>query len=138
MAPRELSLSARLKIPSKYFNLRQNQTQGYYSASPDDEVFRMLAKDYASRHLTMKNPEVCGWGDGFKDGITNGAYWYDLKGGMQDFNYVKSNTFELTLELSCCKYPPASDLPTEWENNRKALLTFIASAHLGVRGENGY
>lgn len=95
----------------------------------------MLSIDYANRHLTMKKPEVCGWGDGFKDGITNGAYWYDLKGGMQDFNYAKSNAFELTLELSCCKYPPANELPTEWENNRKALLSYIASTHLGVRGQ---
>lgn len=54
---------------------------------------------------------------------------------MQDFNYVHSNAFENTLELSCCKYPPGDDLPAEWENNRKALLNFIAWAHRGVRGK---
>ena len=53
---------------------------------------------------------------------------------MQDFNYVHSNAFEITLELSCCKYAPGDDLPREWENNRKPILNFIASTHRGVRG----
>lgn len=58
-----------------------------------------------------------------------------FSGGMQDYNYVWANCFEITLELSCCKYPPTSELPKEWENNRESLLAFIEKvvrAGLGV------
>ena len=41
---------------------------------------------------------------------------------------------EITLELSCCKFPPASELPKFWEDNRDSMLQFIGEAHRGVRG----
>jgi carboxypeptidase D len=46
---------------------------------------------------------------------------------MQDFNYLNSNAFEITIELSCCKYPPLKDsiLEHEWDNNKEALLTYM-------------
>lgn len=36
---------------------------------------------------------------------------------MNDFSYLHTNCFEVTVELSCDKFPHASELPIEWENN---------------------
>ncbi|XP_022093323.1 carboxypeptidase D-like isoform X2 [Acanthaster planci] len=106
-----------------------------YSAAPDDDVFKMLARAYANNHLTMarKRPQ-CYTGENFPGGITNGAHWYDVPGGMQDYNYLHSNCFEITIELSCCKYPKASQLTQEWDNNREALLAYMEMVHRGVKG----
>ncbi|XP_033747517.1 carboxypeptidase D-like isoform X2 [Pecten maximus] len=106
---------------------------GYYSASPDNEIFKRLAKTYASNHKTMHSGGVCN-GDHFQDGITNGAYWYDVPGGMQDYNYLHSNCFEITIELSCCKYPYATELEKEWGNNKESLLAYIEEVHRGAKG----
>jgi carboxypeptidase D len=111
---------------------KSHKLSGAYSSAPDDEVFKHLAKTYASNHPVMRLGNSCG--DHFPDGITNGAYWYDVPGGMQDFNYLHSNCFEITLELTCCKYPKAETLKSEWENNRESLLKYLEQVHIGVKG----
>lgn len=44
---------------------------------------------------------------------------------MQDFNYLSSNDFEITLELGCKKYPDARNLGLEWEKNKLALINYM-------------
>ena len=55
-----------------------------YAGSPDDAVFKDLAETYAKKHRTMSRrrhpcPQTLGY---FKGGITNGADWYSVNGGM--------------------------------------------------------
>ncbi|CAG2116352.1 unnamed protein product [Medioppia subpectinata] len=109
-----------------------------YTASPDDNTFRHLAHVYALTHKTMSTGERvrCENDDDFtkQGGVTNGAQWYSVSGGMQDFNYLGSNDFEITLELGCDKYPAESTLSTEWDNNRDALIAYMKQSHLGIKG----
>ena len=84
-------------VASYPFDDSATHRSGLYSASPDDKFFKRVARIYANNHRTMRQGNKCG--DSFPDGVTNGAKWYDVPGGMQDFNYVHSNSFEITLEL---------------------------------------
>lgn len=112
-----------------------HESSGHYSKSPDDAVFQYLAHVYADHHKTMHKGNICHYDNFTKTrGITNGAYWYDVPGGMQDYNYLKGNCFEITLELTCCKYPVASQIALEWFNNKDALLTYIEQVHIGISG----
>uniref|UniRef100_A0A158PAH9 Peptidase_M14 domain-containing protein n=1 Tax=Angiostrongylus cantonensis TaxID=6313 RepID=A0A158PAH9_ANGCA len=86
-----------------------------YSPSPDDKLFVELAYRYARAHPRMwKTGRRCGLsvdGDVFFNGITNGAAWYHLAGGMQDWQYVHTNAFEITVEMGCFKFPTDDMLP---------------------------
>ncbi|KAL6116189.1 cpd [Pungitius sinensis] len=114
-----------------------HRPQGFYSKAEDDKLFRYLALVYSQNHPTMKTgmPNCPDSQDEtFNDGIINGAEWYDVPGGMQDYNYLHGNCLEITMELSCCKYPPASELHKEWDLNRESLLAYIEQVHIGVYG----
>ncbi|KAL1505234.1 hypothetical protein ABEB36_004842 [Hypothenemus hampei] len=122
-----------------YDESRSGSQTDEYTATPDDLTFRHLALSYASNHPDMASQHRKGCGSSESQfakqgGITNGAQWYSLQGGMQDFNYLSSNDFELTLELGCDKYPPAKDLESEWERNRKPLINYIWQSHIGIKG----
>ncbi|CAG9770272.1 unnamed protein product [Ceutorhynchus assimilis] len=108
----------------------------YSSLSPDNDVFVHLSKTYANSHPTMFLGKSCDSYDlNFEGGITNGASWYTFEGGMQDYNYFKHGCMELTLEISCCKYPGADELEKHWNDNREALLAFCQQAHRGIFGQ---
>ncbi|KYB27025.1 carboxypeptidase A [Tribolium castaneum] len=104
--------------------------------APDDPIFKYLAHKYADAHRSMHEGLPCPLfpKERFQDGITNGAKWYEVTGGMQDWNYLVAGCMELTLELGCFKYPWAKDLPKYWLDNREALLTFMEQVQRGVKG----
>merc|ERR1711990_383888 len=128
-------LSANLHDGSVVANYPYDDSNGTTpSLTPDNDVFRDLAVTYASNHGNMfQGVNLCGT-DNFPQGITNGAAWYVVKGGMQDFNYLFSNCYEITIEMSCCKYPPKSKLREQWSLNKNSLVKFLLKGHSGVKG----
>ena len=48
----------------------------------------------------------------FNKGITNGAAWYVIEGGMQDWTYAYTSDMEVTIE-------------SYWDDNKGALLAFM-------------
>ncbi|XP_006894247.1 PREDICTED: probable carboxypeptidase X1 isoform X1 [Elephantulus edwardii] len=105
--------------------------------TPDDAVFRWLSTVYADTNRVMQNPErrACHNQDFALGGnIINGADWHTVPGSMNDFSYLHTNCFEVTIELSCDKFPHESELPQEWENNKDALLTYLEQVRMAIVG----
>ena len=100
---------------------------GVYSACPDDGLFIHISLAYADAHPNMES-------GGFSNGITNGAQWYAISGGMQDWNYIWEGDFDITIEQNEVKWPSSNQLAGLWEDHREPMLVYLEEVHDGVRG----
>ncbi|TTJ38840.1 putative carboxypeptidase X1 [Bagarius yarrelli] len=119
------------------FDMARDWAARELTPTPDDSFFRWLATVYASTNHAMSNPDrrPCHNKDFTRqNNIINGANWHTVPGSMNDFSYLHTNCFEVTVELSCDKFPHASELPLEWQNNRESLLVYMEQVHRGIKG----
>lgn len=100
----------------------------YFSPTPDEDVVKDMALDYAEDNGPMHNSTE------FKDGITNGAAWYSISGGIQDWFYHWNGHIHFTIEVSDSKWPDASTIEGFWNDNRESMLSFLERVLTGVRG----
>ncbi|KAI1294916.1 Carboxypeptidase -like protein [Halotydeus destructor] len=128
-------------VVSYPFDANEQGRSHEYSESPDDAIFRQLSLSYSENYPIMQLGKPCAqrcqysWQDKyFENGITNGAEYYVLSGGMQDYNYLHSNCFEVTIETGCFKFPEARYLAEYWQQNRKSLIAYLQQVHKGVKG----
>ncbi len=98
-----------------------------YAASPDDALYRVVANEYAKTNTDLLT-------GGFPGGITNGDYWYEVSGGLQDWTYRYLGQIATTIELYNTKKPATSLLPARWNNNRQAMMDYAKTAQWGIRG----
>ena len=98
------------------------------SPTPDDLLFEEISRRYSVHNLPMWNSTQ------FNDGITNGAVWYVIDGGMQDWNYRYLACNEVTLEISHSFKPNESKIADLWNDNEESMLSYMESVHMGVRG----
>jgi hypothetical protein len=98
-----------------------------FSPTPDEDMFVYISEQYSIHNVPM-------WNGAWYHGITNGAAWYSIDGGMQDWNYRYKGCNEVTIELSNSDSPPASEIGAFWNDNRDAMLAYIETCLIGVRG----
>ena len=100
-----------------------------FSPTPDENLFVYISEEYSYYNSPMWNNNPP-----FPHGITNGAAWYSISGGMQDWHYRYMGCNEVTLELSNTKAPNYSQIPGFWEDNRESMLAYMKTCLIGVRG----
>ena len=107
-----------------------------YAAAPDDAQFRHLASAYASRceggRMGAEGTVDPLTGARFEGGATNGAAWYPVYGGMQDYGYVHGGSLEVTLEVGARKWPAEAEaFGRAWRAHGPALGALLVAATLG-------
>ncbi|MDQ8191153.1 M14 family zinc carboxypeptidase [Roseibacillus persicicus] len=98
------------------------------SPTSDDALFEFLALTYSIHNPPMWNSPF------FENGISNGAAWFSIDGGMQDWNYRYLSCNEITMEISNQFIPPQSQIPQFWTENRDSMMAYLEAVHLGIRG----
>ncbi|XP_044133101.1 carboxypeptidase M [Bufo gargarizans] len=106
-----------------------------YTTSPDSDVLEYVANIYSMNNAQMFSSNSCPGESGFQNGVTNGAVWYKVKGGMQDYSYIFNQCMEITLEVSCCKYPESSNLQGLWNYNKVSVIEYMKQVHMGIKGQ---
>jgi Zinc carboxypeptidase len=96
-----------------------------YDLHPFDALVKELSLAYADRNPEMRNSSD------FDHGITNGAAWYIVRGGMQDWSYFWFNDLQITLEVSHRKWPDYSDIPGFYRSNRDSMVHYMGLVHQG-------
>lgn len=102
-----------------------------YTFCTDDAWWQFVCHEYAD---TVHQFAPANYMSGWDNGITNGAAWYVIDGGRQDYMNFYHQCREFTLELSNTKKPAASTLPLYWGYNKRSFLNYLEQCTYGVRG----
>ena len=122
-ASRKFALSANFHGGSVCVNYPWDATLDRH---PMDKFIQELSHVYAELNPEMRNSSE------FEGGITNGADWYVVKGGMQDWSVFYHNDMQVTIELSQAKWPQYSEIPGYWKNNRDSMFAYMKEVHRGA------
>lgn len=101
-----------------------------YELHPDDAWYYFISREYADEARALNASYM----NGFPDGVTNGADWYVIYGGRQDYvnHYLQGR--EVTLELSNVKKLPSELLDLYWDYNKWSLFNMISQSSYGIHG----
>ena len=121
-AQRNFCLSANFHGGAVVVNYPWDNT---YDRHPLDALLVELSLRYANLNPSMRSSRS------FSRGITNGADWYRVNGGMQDWSYYWYGDMQVTVELSNRKWPRYRDIPSFYAENKASMLAYLKSVHQG-------
>jgi PKD repeat protein len=106
-----------------------------YTRHADDNWWQLVCYEYAdTAKFYSPGTQYMRHSDFGGTGVTNGADWYVVYSGRQDYaNYYNHNR-EFCLEISNTKTPSASLLPNFWNYNYRSFLNFTEQALYGIHG----
>ncbi len=101
-----------------------------YTLHADDAWYQLISHEYADLCHTVSSSYMTD----YNNGITNGASWYMIGGGRQDYMNGYAECRELTIECSNTKCPSASQMPNFWNINKNSLFAFMNQVLNGIHG----
>jgi hypothetical protein len=121
------TLSANFHSGAEVVNYPWDHT---YERHADDDWYRFVCREYADEARAV-DPDYMAL---FLNGITNGADWYVIYGGRQDYvNYYLGGR-EITVELAEAYRLESGLLEAFWIKNERSLLNYMAQCMYGIRG----
>lgn len=105
-----------------------------YERHADDAWWQMVSREYADLCQDAAQSTDPYYMTDEENGITNGADWYTIGGGRQDYMNYYRQCREVTIECSTTKCPSASQLPTFWEYNYNSIFAYMNQVLCGIQG----
>jgi len=113
-----------------------NYPWDYYTASqrkhPDEQWFIAVSQQFANLAQTYGPTNY--FTDVDYSGIIQGADWYSIKGGRQDYMTVFHHGREVTIEISSAKTPSSDQLPNYWNYLKRSFFSYMNQVLTGVYG----
>ena len=103
----------------------------WYRLHADNDWFYHISRKYAD---TTHLHSVAGYMTFMENGVTNGADWYVIYGGRQDFVTWELQGREVTIELDDTFITPVAQLLPLWEANYRSLIGYLENALYGIHG----
>ena len=97
----------------------------------DDAWYQLISTEYVTLCRAISSSYMH---DTYSSGITNGASWYMIGGGRQDYMNGYAQCRELTIECSSTKLPSGSQMPNFWNINKNAIFAFVNQCLNGIHG----
>ena len=97
----------------------------------DDAWYQLISQEYVALCRQVSSSYMT---DTYSSGITNGAAWYMIGGGRQDYMNGYAQCREMTIECSSIKKPSGSQMPNFWNINKNSIFAFANQVLYGIHG----